>query len=93
MKTYPLAGRPNRDDYEKLGLDKPNPMRWWLCKKDGVHVHVRATTIGEKRPPRAGEWYLSGAVPEAYRTENNLSTPYCIMRLVCVRKVECWEEV
>lgn len=28
---------------------------------------LRARWAGEMRPPRAGEWYLSGAVIEAYR--------------------------
>ena len=35
---------------------------------------------GEKRPPRKGEWYLSGAVPTAYRAPNDLNTPYIILK-------------
>lgn len=44
------------------------------------NVHAMAT--GEKRPPKRGEWYLSGASVEAYRAPNDLSTPYHIARLV-----------
>lgn len=38
--------------------------------------------IGEFRPPRAGEFYLSGARPCAYRAHNDLSTAYHIVRPV-----------
>lgn len=38
------------------------------------------TPTGEFRAPRKGEWYLSGAIPEAYRAPNDLSTPYHILR-------------
>lgn len=34
----------------------------------------------EKRPPRKGEWYLSGAIPTAYRAPNDLSTSYIILK-------------
>ena len=39
---------------------------------------------GEFRPPEAGEFYLSGAIPEVYYNyaENNLSTAYHIMQLI-----------
>jgi len=52
----------------------------------GVHagVQVRAIYTGEKRPPRKGEWYLSGAIPEAYRAPNDLTTPFHIATLVRV---------
>jgi hypothetical protein len=43
---------------------------------------VSAQWTGEKRPPRKGEWYLSGAIIEAYLAPNDLSTPYHIARLV-----------
>ena len=39
-----------------------------------------ATPTGEKRPPRKGELYLSGAVPDVYTALNDLSTPYHIVR-------------
>lgn len=33
---------------------------------------------GETRPPKAGEWYLSGAIIEAYRAEFTETRPYPI---------------
>ena len=33
---------------------------------------------GEKRPPSKGEWYLSGAIPAAYRAPTDLSEEYYI---------------
>jgi hypothetical protein len=33
---------------------------------------------GEFREPKKGEWYLSGAIVEAYRSPNDLSTKYWI---------------
>lgn len=35
-----------------------------------------------RRPPRKGEYYLSGAVPFAYIAPNDLSTPYLIVERV-----------
>lgn len=43
---------------------------------------VRFVATGEFRAPRKGEWYLSGAIIEAYRAPNDLSTLYWIARTV-----------
>ncbi|MBF9135284.1 hypothetical protein I0C86_41270 [Plantactinospora sp. S1510] len=51
-------------------------------------ARVRAT--GETRCPRAGEWYLSGAVIEGYRAKTALSTEYPIGVLVQGRLA--WQE-
>ena len=48
---------------------------------------VKAVFSGEKRPPKKGEWYLSGAVVGAYKAPNDLSTAYHIARLVKVKRV------
>lgn len=32
------------------------------------------------RPPRKGEWYLSGAIPMAYKAPNDLSTSFIVVR-------------
>lgn len=55
----------------------------------------RAKWTGEKRPPKEGEWYLSGAIIEAYRAPINFpsNTEFHIAKIVKVRKVEYWEEV
>lgn len=37
---------------------------------------------GEIRCPKAGEWYLSKGIPEAYRAYVDLSTAYQILRQV-----------
>lgn len=67
-KYFPLADSPTPDDLSALGLpDK---------------VGVRAMATGEKRVPRKGEWYLSGAIIEAYRAANDLSCDFYIARLV-----------
>jgi hypothetical protein len=42
---------------------------------------ICAVRTGEYRPPRAGEWYLSGCYVEAYRAPNDLSTSYHIAKL------------
>lgn len=51
-----------------------------------LNVHplpkLGAVWTGEKRPPKKGEWYLSGAVIEAYQAPNDLSTPCHIARIV-----------
>lgn len=49
------------------------------------HKSVRGILTGEKRPPKKGEWYLSGAIPECYRAPNDLSTPFHIIQLVRVK--------
>ena len=48
---------------------------------------VMATPTGEFREPKKGEWFLSGAVIEAYQAESDATTKYYIARLVRVRKV------
>jgi hypothetical protein len=72
-KFYPLADRVSLEDRRRLDLPLYDSIR------PGT---VHAVRTGEFRPPRAGEWYLSGAVVEAYRAPNDLSTDYHIARLV-----------
>lgn len=43
-----------------------------------------AIRTGAFRAPRKGEWYLSGAIPEAYRAENDMSEAYYILKLIYV---------
>ena len=84
MKTYPVADRIPYEERKRLGLtihDQPSATLATRPQK------VKAVATGEKRPPRAGEWYLSGAIVEAYRAPNDLTTPYHIARLVRVRQV------
>jgi hypothetical protein len=47
--------------------------------------NLRAERTGEMRKPRKGEWYLSGAIIEAYRAPNDLTVAYPIARIVKTR--------
>ncbi len=42
----------------------------------------RALNTCVKRSPRKGEWYLSGAIIQAYRAPNDLSTEFYIAEIV-----------
>jgi hypothetical protein len=50
-----------------------------------------AQWTGEYRPPRKGEWFLSGALINAFQAPNDLSIPYHIARIVRVRKIVTYE--
>jgi hypothetical protein len=69
-KYFPLADAPSAEELNLLGVEDK--------------VGVRAMATGEKRNPKKGEWYLSGAIIEAYRASNELSSKYYIARLVVV---------
>jgi len=59
-------------------------------KASWIRENVRAIWTGEKRPPKRGEFYLSGAIIQAYRTtHSDLTTPYHIARLVAVEYTVC----
>jgi hypothetical protein len=48
---------------------------------DGKRHLTRAEWTGEHRPPRRGEWFLSGAIPEAYLARHDQYGPALIARL------------
>lgn len=54
-------------------------------------ARVRAT--GERRAPRRGEWFLSGAVIEGYRASADLATEYPMGVLVRGEYVATWREI
>jgi len=86
MKTsefYPISDRPTVQEMKQLGLDTSFNSRYG-------HRNVYAEYIGEKREPKKGEWYLSGAIATAYRAPNNLSTIFHIARLIRVKKQINW---
>jgi hypothetical protein len=74
--TYPVGDYVTREERAALSIDL-SKLAW---------PEVRAEWTGEKRAPKAGEWYLSGAVITAYRAPNDLSIPYHIACLVRVQK-------
>jgi hypothetical protein len=47
---------------------------------------VAARQTGEFRPPRIGEWFLSGAIIEAYVAHGPMTTSYFIAELVEVEE-------
>lgn len=66
----------NKQTFYKLG--DPCPGHY------GEH-DLRGQAIGEFRPPRKGEWYISGAIPAVYRASNDLNTDYHIAHIVRVK--------
>jgi len=72
-KLHRLADRPTPAECTSLGV------------KNGHGHGLRGALTGEFRIPKKGEWYLSGAIPEAYRAPTDeMRTPYYILRLVRV---------
>jgi hypothetical protein len=77
--SYPLADGPPTAEIRSLFARAPaEPLTAWH------HCQVRAVATGERRPPRRDEWYLSGAIVEAYQAPHDLCEPYLIARLVRV---------
>lgn len=59
----------------------------------GGKWNLRAVYTGEKRCPKKGEWYLSGAIAEAYQAPNDLGGEYHIARIVEVIERKTYEIV
>ena len=85
-KFYRLGDRVPLVDRQALGAEDLSgfALSWEDDKKQGRFI--KAELVGEFRAPRAGEWYLSGTIPEAYRAPNDLSAEYHIMRLVLIER-------
>ena len=83
-KTYPIAPSEARHLGRIDGL-LPGRVRQYQHDEPGHRLEVRAIHTGEKREPKAGEWYLSGAIVEAYHAPADLGTAYHIARLIVVR--------
>lgn len=76
-KIFPLVDRITDEDKKALGLelDKLETSHTRIDTKTtpgtsprfGEFVLVGAVMTGDYRPPKMGEWYISGAIPEAYR--------------------------
>ena len=54
---------------------------------------IMAVWTGEKRFPKKGEWYLSGAIIEAYLAPNDLTIEFRIAKLVRVVRREVFDFV
>ena len=80
-QLYPVCDRPTFEDLCRLGL-KRNETAGPLVSLGLPATQMHARWTGEKRPPKKGEWYLSGAEIGAYRASNDLSTAYHIAELL-----------
>ena len=77
------------------GLASEHRFYFWHRGIRPKHPHViRATKSGEFRVPKKGEWFLSGAIVEAYLAHNDyLSTKYHIAKIVIVKEVKVYQHV
>ena len=66
------------DDGTRYAIKEPTPPRGTFPAGEGRSGMFEAT--GEFRPPNKGEWFLSGAIIEAYHAHNDLSLSYWIAR-------------
>lgn len=78
-ELYPLA------DYHRSNHPLMNPEL--TAASWGDTGNLRARWNGEKRPPKEGEWYLSGATIEAYRATCDMSEAYPIAEIVRIKRV------
>ena len=53
----------------------------------GYRGDIRAVKTGEFRPPKKGEYYISGIYPTAYRALADLDDSYHIVKRVFVTKL------
>jgi hypothetical protein len=81
-RHYPVMDRPGLEELAAIGYRGKYPCPLPSLGKPCNGVVAVAT--GEFRCPLAGEWYLSGAIVEAYRAPNTLSTKFHIAELVAV---------
>jgi len=78
QKLFPLGDWLNSEERARFGISEPV---FYLAP-------VRAVYAKEKRCPKKGEWYLSGATVTAYRAPNDLKTVYHIAKLVRVKEIK-----
>ncbi len=91
MKIYPVMDPLNKVDAKLLGVGYNCINQFQKCLKsqeaNAPIVFIGAVNTGEFRRPKKGEWFLSGAVGEAYRAPNDVSKDYYIGKLVKFKKV------
>lgn len=73
MKTVVVEGRTYRLPKKLIFWSDVNP-----CKSSPRRL--REYAIEGMRPPRRGEYYLSGAVVAAHMAPNDLSSAYIVVR-------------
>lgn len=80
---YPLGDYLPAAELHRLDIQHQGLIGYGGAPSHGVHARGKRT--GEFRAPRKGEWYVSGAIPAAYRAPNDLTTEYHIARIVLVK--------
>ena len=89
---YRLADRPNRSELTAIGWPKDKPFTV-IHSLNWSPSNVKAVATGEFRPPKKGEWFLSGAEVMAYKAFNDLNTPYHIARIALFKTVTTEVEI
>lgn len=90
QETWPLIGW----DQTHLTKESAYPLTDYYplpLAKSRQRMDLRAIWTGEKRPPKRGEWYLSGATIHAYRAPNDLTQIFPIARIVRIRIVTTYK--
>ncbi len=90
---YPIVSFPQTEDVDWTGYDPETmPPRskvpfLRVASPDFMQagVYIVAITSNETRFPKAGEYFLSGSIVEAYRAARDLNCEYRIAKLVLVR--------
>lgn len=88
VRLYPLSDPAFRTETDSMGLQIISTFANKYLHKESnseCNLYVIAT---EFREPKEGEWYISGAIPEAYKAPNNLSQKYWCGKLVAVKEVK-----
>jgi hypothetical protein len=79
---YPVADRPRGP------WAQPEILQAWR-NQSNQRLALRAEKTGEFRAPKKDEWFLSGAIPEAYQSYSEMETAkFNILRLVLVEIVK-----
>jgi len=91
IDLYPLGECPDPYDWnnldkmlDKSGINCRNIMSWYKPLGNNV-VGIMAVKTGEMRPPKAGEWYICGTTPHAWKAKEDYQTAYEIAKLVTTR--------
>lgn len=80
---YPLGETPTADETGGASFNE----RFYSQTLNAGSEKFKAVATGEFRPPRKGEWYLSGAIVTAYKAANDLGMSFHIAKLAKVEKI------